>query len=524
MNEKQYWLTQEQESLIPFNDVVDDWPSARTQLLSWKKREEEGFLQDIPSQLVGPSTRAALLSEVWSWPGWDEQDPILLDYEKENDGKVGPMSYMMTWSNRRDGAALRNFLSSTRPNFSRRAFDRARRKLEGLIKKGSLHRLSVEEAADRIPKNTYSGLPFARKKREVIKRLVSRAQALFDGELELEPAQAGWRSQAGGPALEDVKQRLIMMMDGTESICATAYRDPMVDVLKTRTEFAGWFNADRADEVVTGALSSLDETFFSTDFDSYDSTFSPDTSQLIMETLAFWFGEDISAEDSALRELGRAAFSSKLLTADGLMSGLFGLFSGTGFTSPAGTLGNWFVAEYTSQVLGVRRSFGTYLGDDAVNAWSPSPPLDEVVAAAEELGFGQNMDKQHVSDESIHYLQNLWTKSGVRAVRPIFRAMQGMLAFERPHNPKEFNRWMESVRTINQCENCRNHDLFPHLVNFIKEHDDVIAATDPGVILKKAGGVEAVEDALRLTSYRAPFTDPSGWDEYQTVRALRGQR
>ena len=508
---------------IPFDDATALYSTkARERLNSWKGRTNAGVSIDLRSQVYHRYPRERVIEMVEALL---TVDGSLLAFEREQQKKIGPFSPTRPWSERRT-IAIPDFWKRTTPKPNRKAWTVAANQLKSLIPPNSLVRLTVDEAIERLPKKAAAGLPYLGKFRDVLGSSRKRAnQALGDPtSIKVEPSQAGRRGQSGGLRVEDVRDRLIWIMDKLDVIIAATYVQPILEVLRKRPSFAGWHGPAAVDAAVYGLLSAAeDRQIFSTDFESFDSTYSVELWNVVADAIDSWFVGGFPERDL----ITEGFITGDLLTPDGLLTHRpGGIASGGGFTSLAGTLGNWFCARYTTAVLGTELLAGMYLGDDAVNVWSRSPSVKEVTAAALDLGLVQHPDKQFVAEKELHYLQNYYSPDYIQGrsalgVRPLMRTLSPMLSYENFRNDDEWSKFLAATRTMAQLENNRNHPDGQKFVSLAMEGDETLRMYDPMEILRRAGGVDGATEQLGASHLLYTGKNLAGFEAFWVVGVIR---
>ena len=372
--------------------------------------------------------------------------------------------------------------------------------------------------------STSKGLPWLTRDNGVMPKYLERARdGIGSDDPEIYAFFLGWRGQAHGIRLIDVSQRIIWEADKTEALLSARWLYPILARLKRRREFAAWNDLD----VVNGAIQDCFRIaeggeIYSTDFSGFDASLDEEFLSDVFDILLYW--ADTGPTSQGLLGVKENILSGGLLTPDGLLGRKAGgLPSGVEYTSLLGTLANRVSAAYVSERLGISHRFGTYLGDDAVNVYHPHPGEDEVADAVGELGLDANAEKQYVSSEAIHYLQNLYVPGGRGGMRPLSRALNGMISYERRRNPNEWNHAMATMRTLMQAENCKFHPKFEEFVRFISRGDDFLTRYTPQSLIKMAGGVKNVRETLGQAQFRYTSWSIESANEFEVSRVLRDQ-
>ena len=507
---------------VPFDQAVLAFPEAENALKAWRGRDLKGndvdwrlhWYQWLPRSAVSNLVEDIVKST-------DLTGPELI-FERREWERTGPYSWQPGWADRVDMLPLEDFFGKRKFKPIKKYWDRAVQRVRDLIPGGSLHRLSIDEAAEQLPRSSSSGLPFFRKYRVVFDKEVARAKALDRGEIELEPFVAGWRGQPGGPEMTDVKQRLIWMSVQAEAIVSKTYMEPVQAALSSRLEFAAWKDLASVGTAMYELFTrARGREIVSTDYEAYDSTIPAQVLETVFDLLEYWHAET-SPGFEAIKE---HFIYGDLLTPDGLLTGREGgVPSGAGVTQGGGSIANMLFSVYAAECMQVEWLGGTFLGDDAVNVYSRFS-VNEIVDCLSDVNLRQNEEKQYVDSEAIHYLSSVWSKirsvgRDIPGVRPLHRVANGMMSVERFRNPKEFTRAVEAVGQIMKMENAIHHPGFQKFVAFAREGDEFLRK-NPNRLLNRAGGVAGIEEVLGLAAFRYTSRDPERFNEFETVKLLR---
>jgi hypothetical protein len=277
-------------------------------------------------------------------------------------------------------------------------------------------------------------------------------------------------------------------------------------VLRLRPEFAAYNELGIVDTAITSLLTRAvagDDDVISSDYSAFDASFPMQLGEACINSMVTWFSE---LDRHAIEWVGFGMLTSALLTPDGLTeTRKGGIGSGWDWTNLFGTMGNFIASRYVAYALGVGHTGGTYLGDDAVNVYSPNPGLDEIQDAASDLNLKLNVDKQYVAKRSCHYLQRVHDLDSMdgetaKGMRPIMRALSGILNFER-YRP-DWDKWTKASRTLAQIVNVRNHPNYHEFKTRVLSGDPVLNLNSPSTIIRKAGGAQEVDRATGRLGFR----------------------
>ena len=488
-------------------------------LRSWRGRTEKGSDVDYRSQLDHYVPRESIVKS--SSSVLTVTDETLIQFEESEKNKIGPYSIQAPWKDR--VKTLQPYFTNDKElNVNEEAYQEALSYVRSFLPGGSLQPLSLDAAVDTLPKGKYSGLPFLTTKPEVLKHYITRANLVMDGgDGVVNPAVLGWRGQPGGPSPNDVKQRVIWMMDKLDAILGAQYLYPVINALRDRVQFSAWNDKDTVDNAMRLALSIASEKrvrIHSTDYDSFDSSLAARFIDDLFEVIRSWFSTSVG-----LDVVKTGFITCGMLTPSGVAVGREGSVpSGSIFTNLIGTLWNLLCARYVAIRKRISHPFSTALGDDAVNIYMPDVSDEEIASIQRELGMTMNADKQFTSETHAHYLQNVHgVNGGWRGVRPFYRMLNGALSYERRRDPQDWSHSMASVRTIMQLENCKWHQDFVSIVRFIANLDRYLHQYDPMDILRMAGGASKASSVLGYDSFRYTTYSLSKADSFATVKVLR---
>ena len=506
----------------PWDSYLESLPAAGAQRASGRRATTlAGTSTDLRSQLFHSEDRRFLMNEMWEETDLSSVERTLLEFEISEKEKLGPWSIMFPWEERKDEVYAfdnRKGMSSV----DRRAYAHALESVRALVPQSSVKPMSLESAWKAIPRNTSKGLPWLTRDNGVMPKYLRRAEeGIKSDDPEIFPFFLGWRGQAHGIRISDVRQRIIWEADKVEALISARWLYPMLSRLKLRREFAAWNDLDIVNGAVQDAFKIAEGgEIYSTDFSGFDASLDEELLSDVFDILLYW--SDSGETSQGLRGVKENILSGGLLSPDGLLGRRpGGLPSGVEFTSLLGTLCNRVSAVYCAYALGVSHPFGTYLGDDAINVYRPHPSEDEVASVISDLGLDQNAEKQYVSREAIHYLQNLYVPGGKGGMRPLSRALNGMLSYERYRNPKQWSHAMATMRTIMQAENCKFHPRFEEFVKFISRGDGYLTQYPVAHLMKMAGGVKVVRETLGQAQFQYTSWSIESADKFEVSRVLR---
>ena len=510
------------ESLGSVLDRLDEEPRRRVE--SWDSRTVRGFDIDLRSQIFHSESRESVVDRWSHILQVDDLDPLLAQFETSEKDKIGPYSLQDPWVERRKFAE--EFMNERVVDIQSDSFSRAVERLRSLLPARSVKTISLKESMDRIPRGTSSGLPWMTRDRGYLSWYLQHAQK---GDVGLFPFVAGWRGQPGGRENGEwvVKQRLVWISQRIEAICGGTFAHPLTEALKSLNQFAAYLNPEAVGARVSIIIrESRGRLLQSADFDSFDQSMPAEMIDAVSDVILSWLSDKAFFWDRYWEFVKEGG----ILTPDGVMSGRSGgIPSGVVTTSVLGSLCNLLSALYVSEVSGSKLVNGVYLGDDSVNDYDPALSSHEISEIVSGLNLTMNEDKQFTSVGAVHFLQNLYAEQAEglfvdKGVRPTFRALNGILSYERPRSASEWTPWLASMRTIMQLENCKNHPKFHEFVKFVSEGDERLLSHDASEIATKAGGVHEVERKLNITSFRYTSQNVSSLSSFATVQVLRELR
>jgi len=510
-------------AVLDLEDLFQQLPAVgATRLRAQISRTVVGSDEDLRSQVHHFKSREMIIAEVEETI-MEETYAILDTFEDSERASIGPYSIQSPWSERA-GTVTPYFHQTFEPN--PKALEDAVTRVQSMISRSSLTPDPIRLAFDAMPRGGNAGLPWLTRDKSVIGSYLDRALTLDSAE-QIFPAVAGWRGQPSG-LHELPKQRLIWMFDHAETILGLTVLHPVLDRLRSREEFVAWNNLSRVDDVITSMMRRFrGKVFLSSDFSGFDSSVPGQLIDAVFEVLRFWF---IPEAHNRLNILADVFKHVGLVTPDGVHVGRTGgVPSGSALTNLVDSLVNIIVYHYLSYCLQLDPLFATVLGDDSIFIYGEVPPPEAISECVGQLGLTMNAEKQLTSDESVHYLQRVHSYSyevggQYVGVRPIFRALNGIISYERRRNPKFWNRNLAASRTIMQLENTSSHPNFRKFVEYIAKGDRMLLEVDPVKIFANAGGSDVVGQTLGIEAFRYTSRDPSAVESFGTTSVLRSMR
>ena len=501
----------------PLSDIKTLARGAQTRLAAWRGRTEKGQPRDLLTPFGSSEGRQTITSRLLEI-ATENVDDRIADLEMNEAKKVGTLSIMLPWVNRR--GTLAPYWTSPDTGWDTSLFMEAEQRVSAMVPQ-SLRPLTFDNAAERLPSNTALGLPLVSSDSNAIPEYLERARNL-SSVFDIYPSICYWRGQAEGPG-EVPKQRIVWGFDHAETIASGRYLHPTLEVLKTRPEFAAWQGPDEVDRQVYTYLRPFAESkegsrYISVDYSGFDTSVSREMISMAFRILRKWF----PGEDEMLEILEEVFSTSGMVTPDGWHFGRDGAVpSGSALTNLIDTIVNSFIVEYSSLKRGQDVRY-LALGDDTLVAGSLT--AEDLAEDAKELGFEVGLDKSRESDETADFLRRLYIfeDGWANGVASIVRRASSLSGYERFR--KDWNQYLEAMRNIMLLEVCKYHPRLPEFVEYIADNDRVLASTDPLTIASRAGGSKKIESMLGVESYRGSGRRVSELAEFASVRLLQEKR
>jgi hypothetical protein len=328
-----------------------------------------------------------------------------------------------------------------------------------------LRPITHEQAAYQLPLNTNSGLPFFRRRGEVLRESINLAK-----QRKYYPAMLGWRGSSGQTGDKYGKQRVVFMVSQVTNIQEARYGIVVLPIYVNHPQFfSALISMEAVDREVTYMLDHLPDNavMIGTDYSGYDQT---------NRTQQSWFFHDLRTMfqfkyHEELIDLQEAVRHMELVcTRDVKLIGPHGWPSGSWFTLIANSHINRLVQMSSPVVCG---SCFQIQGDDGSGRVFH---VERHLRHLEMCGFDVNPVKQFISSEATVYLQRLHhqqhrSSDGIcHGIYPTMRALNSLLGQERFH--RQWNSKMESLRTLAILNNTQWHPLFTHFCDFTVKFGD----------------------------------------------------
>jgi hypothetical protein len=495
-------------------DFVD--PSAVRRLDAYLGSVEQGNLQDLRTPLWEGRPREEVVEE-WAkilYPtgfGW------LDEFEQGEQAKIGPFSPRAPYAVRAP-EVKRNFQPrryTAQSQAMRDSFSRRRQLISQKLRPADL-----ETAIESAPTGTNSGLPYHTNIDMVLEEYRGLAHDMERGLEKVIPALLFWRGQPSGPD-ELPKQRTVWGVPKHYVWNDLRTQIPYLYAARPLEQYAAWNDQPTVDRVISRLL-ALRGIKISSDFASYDTTLPGQLIALSYELDRERFDSEafplIDISERVMLEIG-------LVTPEGVLEGRDGgVASGKGDTNKIDSDCQLLAISYAENVLGFRNLGETVLGDDGVYVPDKTPPLNELADAYADLNLEANPSKQHVSKDSILYLQRMhhisYQIDGVNiGVRSSMRTLNGMLSWERLPNDNAAE--LLSLRSIQQMEQLAGHPKHEEFVRFAYKGDKFLRQFTLDELVTRVGGIAAAESALGVAGFPFRIRRLTGLDSFVTVDILR---
>ncbi len=398
----------------------------------------------------------------------------LVQMEEKQEAKIGPYSRRKPFADRFDDVA--SYYEEYPPplyslsDLRRMELDQSGHDYEYVfsLPHRRLRPIGFEEAAYQLPQNTNSGEPLFMKRGEVVHESIAQAKSGV-----VSPAMMGWRGSSGQTGDYYGKQRVVWMVAYSFNIVEARFQTVLQPFYRSRPEyFAAVISMEVVDEHVTRMMDSKpeDALLIGTDYANYDQHNQEQQS---------WFWDEASDAFQAQHEETFQVFQyygrnmELVCTPEVKFTGTHGWASGWNFTLTTNSHINQVVQCSSPVVLPL--GFQVQ-GDDGCGVIKPDG-LDVHLTHLNACGFSINEEKVYQAKNSVIYLQRLHHvahrhEDGIcHGIYPTMRALNSLLGQERFH--RQWDKDMESLRTISILENCKWHPLFVDFCKFTAKFGDL---------------------------------------------------
>lgn len=459
----------ENEKLKAVMISARDYPENSVPFL---KGVESGYDLDLRTPLFDEFDRS-VVAEKWAsilYSGSQDMAQELVDMEETQQAKLGTISRRKPFRDRQEDVEA-YYRGQFVGEYGLTELDRMQ-ELNGYSPISNspdfpyrrLRPVSHETAAYQLPLNTNSGLPLFLKRKDALRESIAMAKSG-----KSYPAMCGWRGSSGQTGEYYPKQRVVWMFPFSQNINEARYQSVMLPYYaKKVSHFAALTSMDEVDLQVTDLIDTLPDggKVIATDYTKYDQS---------LRSQQEWIFSRMRNMFQVLhwQDIGRLEHSFAtipiLCTTELMFEGEHGVPSGSVLTNIGESTVNIDVQMSSPVVIGTNFQVQ---GDDACGAvWD----VDKHLRHLESCGFVINPEKQYVSGHSTVYLQRLHHQAHrvdgiLRGIYPTMRALNSLLGMERFHS--NWDKTMESLRTLAILENCKWHPYFREFVDFTVEFGD----------------------------------------------------
>ena len=466
------------------------------------------------------------------WPG-------LFQFEVDLAKKVGPMSIQKPLSQRMDD--IRSYYDSILLESEPISHSAVAAVVREWGSHRGLHLRSQSLVVDRMKKSTNSGSPFFQKRRAVVHKTVpceleikgrDVIQYLNSGPW-MSAAVLGWRGQEGGPAVDDVKQRVVWMFPFAINVCELQFYQPAIEIAQTQGIVPAWISMEAVDRAITRLFDTKGkhDLVVCTDFSKFDQHFNKHMQEAASQCITA-----ILDNSSQSRRWLTSVFPVKYMIPlaidmDQILYGLHGMGSGSGGTNFDETLTHralqYEAAQRHRRMLNPNSQC---LGDDGILSY-PGITVEDVTRSYSAHGQDMNVEKQSASEHECTYLRRWhhdeYRVGGVCAgVYATSRAIGRLCEQERYYDPDIWGSKMVALRQLSIIENCKYHPLREEFVNFCIKGDRFRLGLDiPGffdnieTIAKES--IDLIPDFLGYTRSQQGDADGTGIANWWIVKYLK---
>jgi len=400
-----------------------------------------------------------------------------------------------------------------------------------LVELESLKPASLTEACFSFEKRASCGSPhFVRASVSPVEYYSESRNILLDGLLVDHAYAYPGFSACRGAAQADSKlrkERNIFACSRVHNNILKMLYIPMFQRLRKKMVFSAWINRATVDRSITRLMMIPGVgDCLSIDFSKFDQTIPNAIIDRIFRCMRMWFKDG----DRPLMDFAAECFKRTGIYVPGVKRGTVeylhgalrrgGIPSGSVFTNLIGSLVNLWLLSYVAHRMGTEIAGILIQGDDAVVRFVRDVSKDRMAEILSvEAGVVLSVEKSLQSRFVVSFLQNYhcvdrMVNNVFVGIRPVCRALIGMLSFEHARRSEWLsNPILDSIRWIQQMDNCSAHPRFREFVSIIRRCDPLfmeacnrILCNDP--ILQLADrilGSGAYEYKLPVSElYRSP--------------------
>jgi len=461
--------------------------------------------------LVSPIANETSPDDILS--GWDnifnnnlsKMNSTLRELEFSNRSKFGPRSIAKSWLERRD--SVLSYFGDSNLGIDLTPPVKPTRRLRPL---------NYDAAIQYLKNDSNSGLPYLVKKSRIKGSLVSDCKELYSRNY---PCVLFTRTQ------ENNKTRTVWGYPASDTLEEMRYYRPLLDYQKKLSWRAALNTPDIIDLAMTKLLvaanNNKDEKLLSIDFSSYDATV-----KFGLQTAAFNYIRDMyqSQYVSEIDVIAKRFNTVGLVTPDGIYDGPHGVPSGSTFTNEVDSICQYLVASSSNLIDEI--NLCQIQGDDGV--YLTRFP-NELMEHFGKYGLDVNIDKSHIANEYIIYLQSLYhidyMKNGVvGGIYSTYRALLRLVYLERFTDISKdeiSGKDYFAIRAISIIENVKHHPLFEQFVLYVLSLDKYnLQFSDQGLkaFVKSRMSKEGKDITFRNWSYGEDVGGIRNFESYKIIQ------
>jgi len=419
--------------------------------------------------------------------------PTLVEFENDLAEKVGPLSVMKPLKDRvADMDAYYEGILLPSKSVSHSAIAAVLKEWNNV--RGMQIR-KQEHTVEKMKKSTNSGSPYFTRRKTVTGKTVpcgvyqngKTTWQVLDGKEWKACAILGWRGQEGGPAPDDVKQRVVWMFPYAVNICELQVYQPLIELAQREGLVPAWVGQDSVDNRVTSLFDTKgkEDLILCTDFTKFDQHIGVHCQEAAKTIL-----EGILADGKEwINTVFPIKYNIQLAYDWGqIRSGPHGMGSGSGGTNVDETLLHRALQYEAAQAVGKMLNPNSQcLGDDGILSY-PGITAEDVMRSYTSHGLSMNLAKQYASTQDCTYLRRWYHKDyrveGVcRGVYATSRALGRLCYQERYYDPEIWSKEMVALRQLSIIENVKYHPLNSEFADFCMKGDKYRLGLDiPGFL------------------------------------------
>lgn len=462
---------------------------------------------------------------------WFKQSvPGLSDFEKSMLEKVGPLSVMKPLAERIDD--IDSYFSAVKIK-STPIDPKAIRAFISTLHGMKVPLRDARSTSDKMRLSTNSGVPYFARRRSVLEETL---QLINDGAQNLcDVAILGWRGQEGGPAVDDIKQRVVWMFPFGRNITELQFYQPAIEKWQANNVNSAYISMEAVEEKITNLFNTKGDNYvIVTDFSKFDQHFNEDLQNAALEVI-----KSMSTGYNGfswLEEVFPVKYNIPLLLQPTIIKdGKHGMGSGSGGTNfdecCAHSCLQHEVALHHGAML---NPFSNAYGDDGYLSYD-GIDVDDVIESYTSHGQEMNADKQSASKHSAVYLRRYFHDSyrgkdgTMLGIYSTCRALGRLLYQERYYvyeDEVSYTRYV-TLRAWSIIENCNRHPQFDEFVKYVISGDKYRLGLDiPGFFETCQSDFDKLRlldpDVLGYTkTLQSGATGVKEWRIYKTLASMR---